>query len=76
VAPGEMEALIAAAQAAQRPAPSPPAWSWEDAARATWDVYARSASAASTEHARPSPRPLRRPAGATGAAGIDGLEPQ
>jgi glycosyltransferase involved in cell wall biosynthesis len=76
VAPGEMEALIAAAQGAQRPAPAPPPWSWEDAARATWDVYARAASAASTEHARPAPRPLRRPAGAAGAAGIDGLEPQ
>ncbi len=76
VAPGAMEELIAAAQAAQRPAPAPPPWSWEDAARATWDVYARAASAASAHHARPTPRPLRRPAGATGAAGIDGLEPQ
>ena len=76
VAPGDMDALIAAAQGAQRPAPAPPAWSWHDAARATWDVYARAASAAAAEHARPSPRPLRRPAGAAGAAGIDGLEPQ
>ena len=24
-----------------RPAPAPPAWSWDDAAAATWDVYER-----------------------------------
>jgi glycosyltransferase involved in cell wall biosynthesis len=40
VAPGDMDGLIAAAQAARRPAPAPPAWSWQDAARATWGVYA------------------------------------
>jgi glycosyltransferase involved in cell wall biosynthesis len=39
VAPGDMEALIFAAQAARRPAPAPPTWTWEDAARATWQVY-------------------------------------
>lgn len=31
--------LVAAAQRATRPAPPPPAWSWEDAALATWHVY-------------------------------------
>ncbi|MBA2261952.1 MAG: glycosyltransferase family 4 protein [Solirubrobacterales bacterium] len=31
--------LVAAAQRATRPAPPPPAWSWEDAALATWRVY-------------------------------------
>jgi hypothetical protein len=36
---GDMEALILAAQAAQRPAPAPPAWTWEDAAHMTWRVY-------------------------------------
>jgi glycosyltransferase involved in cell wall biosynthesis len=41
VAPGDMNSLIAAAQAARRPAPAPPPWSWQDAARATWSVYAR-----------------------------------
>jgi glycosyltransferase involved in cell wall biosynthesis len=40
VAPGDMDGLVAAAQAARRPAPAPPAWSWQDAARATWGVYA------------------------------------
>jgi len=41
VAPGDLGALVAAAEAAQRPAPAPPPWSWQDAARATWRVYAR-----------------------------------
>ncbi len=41
VAPGDMAALIEAAQTANRPAPAPPRWSWADAARATWSVYAR-----------------------------------
>jgi glycosyltransferase involved in cell wall biosynthesis len=71
VAPGDMTSLIAAAQAAQRPAPAPPAWSWQDAARATWGVYARAALA---QEPRPAVRSLRRrPAG---AAGIDGFGPQ
>jgi glycosyltransferase involved in cell wall biosynthesis len=41
VEPDDLAALVAAAEAAQRPAPAPPAWSWADAARATWDVYER-----------------------------------
>jgi glycosyltransferase involved in cell wall biosynthesis len=73
VAPGDMEGLIAAAQTARRPAPAPPQWSWNDAARATWGVYAQVASTAAAEQPRTTPRTLRRPAG---AAGIDGLEPQ
>jgi glycosyltransferase involved in cell wall biosynthesis len=46
VAPGDMPGLIAAAQATRRPAPAPPAWSWQDAARATWAVYARAVAPA------------------------------
>jgi glycosyltransferase involved in cell wall biosynthesis len=76
VAPGDMQGLIAAAQTARRPAPAPLEWSWHDAARATWGVYAQAASAAAAEQPRTTPRTLRRPAGATGAAGVDGLEPQ
>jgi glycosyltransferase involved in cell wall biosynthesis len=73
VAPGDMEGLIEAAQALRKPAPAPPRWSWHDAARATWGVYAQAASAA--EQPRMTPRKRRhRPAGATGA--IEGLEPQ
>ncbi|MDP2712900.1 MAG: glycosyltransferase family 1 protein [Solirubrobacteraceae bacterium] len=36
---GDLEGLLAAAEAATRPAPAPPAWTWADAARATWQVY-------------------------------------
>jgi glycosyltransferase involved in cell wall biosynthesis len=39
----DMDGLIAAAESAERPAPAPPSWSWEDAAAATWDVYAQAA---------------------------------
>jgi glycosyltransferase involved in cell wall biosynthesis len=37
---GDLEGLLAAGAVAARPAPAPPAWSWADAARATWRVYA------------------------------------
>jgi len=37
---GDLTGLVAAAEGACRPAPAPPAWIWEDAAAATWDVYA------------------------------------
>jgi len=37
---GDLAGLLAAGAAAQRPAPAPPAFSWADAARATWAVYA------------------------------------
>jgi alpha-1,3-rhamnosyl/mannosyltransferase len=40
VAVDDLDGLVAAAEAAQRPAPAPPAWSWGDAARATWKAYA------------------------------------
>jgi len=55
VAPGDMAGLIAAAQAARRPAPAPPDWSWQDAARATWGVYAQATAPAA------QPRPAARP---------------
>jgi glycosyltransferase involved in cell wall biosynthesis len=35
----DVAALVAAAQRAARPAPRPPLWSWDDAARSTWGVY-------------------------------------
>jgi glycosyltransferase involved in cell wall biosynthesis len=58
VAPGDMEALIFAAQAARRPAPAPPTWTWEDAARATWQVYEE--AVAQVDGPRTVPRGLRR----------------
>src|SRR6185312_3696409 len=40
VEPGDFEGLLAAAHAAARPAPDPSPWSWQDAAAASWGVYA------------------------------------
>jgi glycosyltransferase involved in cell wall biosynthesis len=72
VEPGDMEALIAAAQETRRPAPPPLPWTWENAAGATWQAYAR--AIASKDQPRPARRPARsRPAG---AGPIDRLEPQ
>ncbi|MDX6691960.1 MAG: hypothetical protein QOG15_3417 [Solirubrobacteraceae bacterium] len=39
VAADDLEGLLAAAAAATRPAPAPSRWTWQDAARATWEVY-------------------------------------
>jgi glycosyltransferase involved in cell wall biosynthesis len=69
VAPGHMPALIAAAENVTRPAPPPLPWTWEDAARATWGVYAQAIRPA--EQTRPSGRAVRRR-----PAGAGGLEPQ
>jgi glycosyltransferase involved in cell wall biosynthesis len=35
----DIDGLMAAAQVVERPAPAPPAWTWADAAAATWQVY-------------------------------------
>jgi glycosyltransferase involved in cell wall biosynthesis len=67
---GDLDGLVAAAQSATRPAPAPPSWTWQDAARATWGVYARAMSSAASE--RSTPRGRRRHA----PGGIDGLEAQ
>lgn len=40
VEPGDLQALLTAGAAARRPAPEPPAWTWLDAARSTWQVFA------------------------------------
>jgi glycosyltransferase involved in cell wall biosynthesis len=40
----DLAGLLATAAIARRPAPAPPKWTWEDAARATWDVYAQAVS--------------------------------
>ncbi len=57
---GDLKALIGAAEAARRPAPPPPAWTWQDAARATWRVYGQ--AVAQTAGPRTAPRSVRRPA--------------
>lgn len=41
VDPEDLGALVLAAEKATRQAPARPAWSWDDAARATWEVYRR-----------------------------------
>ena len=41
----DLQGLIAAAEAARRPAPPPLTWTWDDAAEATWEVYEEAASA-------------------------------
>lgn len=47
VATDDLAGLLAAGAAAERPAPAPPPWTWEDAARETWAVYAEVAGARS-----------------------------
>jgi glycosyltransferase involved in cell wall biosynthesis len=54
----DLRALIAAAEAAARPAPAPPTWTWQDAARATWRVYEHAMAQASEP--RTAGRGLRR----------------
>ena len=52
---GDMAGLVAAAEAATRPAPAPPAWTWGDVAAATWETYERAAGwqgPAAPRHAR------------------------
>jgi glycosyltransferase involved in cell wall biosynthesis len=39
----DLAGLLYAGAAASRPAPAPPAWTWQDAARATWTVYSEAA---------------------------------
>jgi glycosyltransferase involved in cell wall biosynthesis len=73
VHPGDMAGLIARAQTAQRPAPAPPEWSWQDAARETWAVYAR--ALAGTQPVRgSSPQRIRRPSARPRP--VEGLEPE
>jgi glycosyltransferase involved in cell wall biosynthesis len=61
VARGDMAGLLEAAAEAVRPAPAPPKWSWADAARATWGVYA--AAAAAHKHPVSTRRVPRLPRG-------------
>jgi glycosyltransferase involved in cell wall biosynthesis len=44
VARDDVAGLLALAATAQKPAPPPPAWTWDDAARATWAVYEAAAA--------------------------------
>jgi alpha-1,3-rhamnosyl/mannosyltransferase len=53
----DLDGLVAAAESAERPAPPPPAWTWEDAAHATWQVYCDAVAETGTcQIARPKHR--------------------
>lgn len=43
VPPDDLAALVAAGEAARRPAPAPLPWTWSDAAARTWEIYADAA---------------------------------
>jgi len=49
---GDMDGLLAAGARAIRPAPAPPSWTWDDAARATWTAYAAAAAQAAVKTRR------------------------
>ena len=70
---GDMDALIDAAQRAERPAPAPPDWSWQRAARSTWGVYASVAEPAQ-QHMHAASLANLRPHAAGGA--VEGAEAQ
>ena len=48
----DLDGLIAAAEAAQRPSPAPPDWTWQQAARDTWEVYAEAVRAPNRRRGR------------------------
>jgi hypothetical protein len=74
VCSGDMQALVDAAQAATRPAPAPPAWTWDDAARSTWGVYASVAALAHQQ--KPVPARADGRARRTSGGAVEGLEAQ
>jgi alpha-1,3-rhamnosyl/mannosyltransferase len=45
IATDDLDGLVLAAEQARRPAPAPLAWTWDDAAKATWEVYEQAAQA-------------------------------
>jgi glycosyltransferase involved in cell wall biosynthesis len=73
----DLDALVRTAEAASRPAPAPPPWSWRQAAEATWRIYDEAAAVPACWHgartrspapngsrpggARSGPRPRTRP---------------
>jgi alpha-1,3-rhamnosyl/mannosyltransferase len=71
VAPGDLRALVEQAQGARRPVQPPPRWTWQDAARATWEVYRQAATQPDdlpsargglrSPHLRRGERPLTEP---------------
>jgi glycosyltransferase involved in cell wall biosynthesis len=68
----DLDALVRDAEALSRPAPSLPAWSWDDVAAATWDAYEQARSA-STRNRSPRGRKSTSP-GHSGARSPSGGE--
>jgi glycosyltransferase involved in cell wall biosynthesis len=66
---GDMRALLQAAQDARRPAPTPPPWTWQDAARSTWSAYAGAIAEPGGQRSAGRGVRVRR----AGPARIDGL---
>ncbi|MFZ2049414.1 MAG: hypothetical protein WAU69_00625, partial [Solirubrobacteraceae bacterium] len=60
VEPGDLVGLVQAAQQLTRPAPKPPRWSWQDAGRATWQVYDRAIARGDAAFMPAGPRASRR----------------
>jgi glycosyltransferase involved in cell wall biosynthesis len=57
----DLDGLITAAEEARRPAPTPLTWTWEDAAKETWNVYEHAVrAAAESPAARRHPHGSRR----------------
>jgi glycosyltransferase involved in cell wall biosynthesis len=46
---GDLRSLIESAERSRRPAPAPPEWTWQDAARSTWRVYQQAINFAEDE---------------------------
>jgi hypothetical protein len=65
----DLDGLIAIAEAAHRPAPPPLAWTWDDAAAATWDVYEQAARAPAATPASRRHHEARRRSGDTASRG-------
>jgi glycosyltransferase involved in cell wall biosynthesis len=55
----DFQGLLSTAAVASRPAPAPPAWTWEDAAYATWAVYREAVTVERPAAARASLRTPR-----------------
>jgi alpha-1,3-rhamnosyl/mannosyltransferase len=60
VARDDLGALVAAAEGTEHPTPEPPAWTWDDAAAATWEVYEHAAASRGPAVPRGSSQPAMR----------------
>jgi alpha-1,3-rhamnosyl/mannosyltransferase len=59
----DVDELVRAAESLRRPAPSPPSWTWADAAAATWDVYEEALTAPTSRRRDARYSGARRPKG-------------